>query len=156
MSRLIKLPGQLDPDLDRIELANLAAVDAAEVIGDGRYDIVKTFAALRRYEVYIASVLDTLKPAVLSSVRDRPEGHVEVGRSKIIIQQSRRLDFTQDTRWNSLNAEAQSSLERRKAHEKVLRSLTGETVQQVNQDTGEIVTLVGPKVELRETLVFRL
>ncbi len=151
----LKLPGALDPQLSKTELAELAQVDAAALLADESADVLTSYAALRRYDIYSSAVIDALREAVEEKLRGEPKGSVEVGANKVVLQQSRRFDFSGDNYWSELNSQNLRLADARRSHETLLKRIAGETVERVDPETGEVMVLVGPAVEVRETLVFK-
>lgn len=58
---LIKPIGTLDRNLPKTELVRLAADHAQQIIDSGQYDLLKTYVEMKRYELYIKTIIARLK-----------------------------------------------------------------------------------------------
>lgn len=58
---LIKPIGSLDRNLSKTGLVRLAADHARQIIDSGNFDLLKTYVEMKRYEVYIKTIIAHLK-----------------------------------------------------------------------------------------------
>lgn len=58
---LIKPIGTLEKSLSKTGLVRLAADHAKQIIDSGHYDLLKTYVEMKRYEVYIKTIIAQLK-----------------------------------------------------------------------------------------------
>ncbi len=58
---LIKPIGTLEKSLSKTGLVRLAADHAKQIIDSGQYDLLKTYVEMKRYEVYIKTIIAQLK-----------------------------------------------------------------------------------------------
>lgn len=58
---LIKPIGTLDRKLPKAGVVRLAADHAQQIIDSGQYDLLKTYVEMKRYEVYIKTIIARLK-----------------------------------------------------------------------------------------------
>jgi hypothetical protein len=58
---LIKPIGTLDRAMPKTGLVRLAADHAQQIIDSGQYDLLKTYVEMKRYELYIKTIINRLK-----------------------------------------------------------------------------------------------
>lgn len=58
---LIKPIGTLDRNMPKTGLIRLAADHAQQIIDSGQYDLLKTYVEMKRYELYIKTIIARLK-----------------------------------------------------------------------------------------------
>jgi hypothetical protein len=58
---LIKPIGTLDRAMPKAGLVRLAADHAQQIIDSGQYDLLKTYVEMKRYELYIKTIINRLK-----------------------------------------------------------------------------------------------
>ncbi|MEZ0612499.1 hypothetical protein ACAW74_28585 [Fibrella sp. WM1] len=58
---LIKPIGTLDRNMPKTGLVRLAADHAQQIIDSGQYDLLKTYVEMKRYELYIKTIIARLK-----------------------------------------------------------------------------------------------
>lgn len=58
---LIKPIGSLDRSMSKTGIVRLAADHAGQIIDSGNYDLLKTYVEMKRYEVYIKTIIAQLK-----------------------------------------------------------------------------------------------
>ena len=58
---LIKPIGTLDRSISKTGIVRLAADHAQQIIDSGNYDLLKTYVEMKRYEVYIKTIIAQLK-----------------------------------------------------------------------------------------------
>ena len=58
---LIKPIGTLDRSISKTGIVHLAAAHAQQIIDSGSYDLLKTYVEMKRYEVYIKTIIAQLK-----------------------------------------------------------------------------------------------
>ncbi len=156
MAKIIKQVGTLDQDLTKAELAELAEVDATRVLDNPAYDIVQVYTALKRYELYLKGLLETLKPAALDAVRSNYNGRTTLGSATVSVTETRRFDYGSDATWQHLTNEIKALQNKRKERQQALKKLAENQVDQVDLETGEVHAASGPKVEVTERLYVSL
>ncbi len=154
---IIKPIGSIDRTFDRSQIVALAEADAQAVIDSGKYDMLKVYTELKRYELYLKTVMGKSKEAALDQAIELGEKHLEVDNARITVSQRKVYDFSQDAKWQSLKGDIDYLAEMRKEREALLKELTpGETRKIVDEATGEVEEVTAPPAETKFGLVVRL
>ncbi|MCU0393233.1 MAG: hypothetical protein MUE81_19140, partial [Thermoflexibacter sp.] len=61
MANLILKLGDLDRKIDKHEIVNIANENGQSVIDSKKYDLLKVYIELKRYEVYLKTLIDKIK-----------------------------------------------------------------------------------------------
>jgi hypothetical protein len=157
MSKIIKKLGELPAGLDKVGIASLATEDARLILA-GQFDLVRTFIELRRYEVYLSTLIGQLQAAATVAIADRPDRKLKYADGTVSVTPRYKWDYSSDNRWVTLNtqittlkSDLKSLTDQRKALEKLLKlSVDGEVV---DPETGEIIE---QKVTRREVASYSL
>lgn len=65
MGKLVKQIGRIDRHLHKKDIVNLAANNAQAIVECGKYDLLKVFIELKRYETYLKGLIYKLKKPAL-------------------------------------------------------------------------------------------
>ena len=154
---IIKTLGAIERSLNKEQIVGLAEANAQEVIESGKYDILKVFAELKRYELYLKTVIEKTKEAALDMALEQGEKTLEVDNAKITIYKRTVYDFSSDAKWQSLKGDLDYLSEIRKQREALLKELTpGEVREIVDEHTGEVEEVAAPLSEMKFGLIVRL
>lgn len=154
---IIKPLGAIERTLHRDDIVSLAEANAQEVIDSGHYDMLKVYSELKRYELYLKTVIEKTKEAALEKAVETGEKVIEVDNARITISKRTVYDFSHDSRWQSIKGEIDYLKEARKQRENLLKEIApGETRQIVDEATGEVEELTAPPAETKLGLVVRL
>jgi hypothetical protein len=146
----IKSLGKIEKTLTKSGIIAVAKSDANEVIESDHYDLLKVYIELKRYEQYLETVIETIKPLALSQASLLEEK--TYSNAKVSIQNRLTYDFSNDRKWLSLKESAQGLQNRLKDHESILKCLT-EPTEIVDEETGEFIQVEPPLVEHKQILV---
>ncbi|HFA47814.1 MAG TPA: hypothetical protein ENJ95_02205 [Bacteroidetes bacterium] len=154
---IIKPIGAIGRSLDKSQIIALATADAEEVIVSGKFDMLKVYTELKRYELYLKTLIDKTKEVALEKAIEQDEKTIELDNARITIYRRRVYDFSSDDKWNSLKGDLDYLQEMRKGREALLKELApGETREIVDEKTGEIETITAPPVETKLGLIVKL
>ena len=62
---IIKSIGTIERTLHKNEIIELAEANAQEVIDSGKFDMLKVYAELKRYELYLKTIIEKTKEMAL-------------------------------------------------------------------------------------------
>lgn len=154
---IIKAIGTIDRSFHKSEIVELAEADAQAVIDSDRYDMLKVYTELKRYEMYLKTVIDKTKEVALEKAVELGEKNLEVDNARITITKRTVYDFSQDAKWQSLKGDLDYLSEMRKEREALLKDLApGETREIVDEATGEVEEVTAPPAETKFGLIVRL
>lgn len=154
---IIKPLGAIERSLNKDRVVALAEANAQEVIDSGKYDMLKVFTELKRYELYLKTVIEKIKDAALDMALEQGEKSLEVDNAKITIYKRTVYDFSNDQKWNSLKGDLDYLTDLRKQREALLKELEpGEVREVVDENTGEVEEVVAPIAETKLGLIVKL
>ncbi len=157
MSSTIKNIGDLDTTLSKEEIEKLGKAHAAVVIESDQFDVIKTYSALKRYELYLKTMIDELKSETVKKITESGQKDFEFGTSKVTITKRRKFDFSNDAYWNELAKQDKTVSDQKKSHEAILKKMKeGEIKEIVNETTGEVQMVHGPSVVISENLMVKI
>ncbi len=136
MGKLIRPLGGLERHLGKSEILELARRNAAEVVRSGKYDLMRVYVELKRYELYLKEVIENLKGPTLASLPEDKTVDLESARLRVFTR--RKYDFSVDPTWNSLDRQIKELTEQKKQREKELKA-TGKVPLEVDAETGEVL-----------------
>lgn len=147
MSKIIKHIGELDSNMDKAALEDLAQQHASEIIANPKYDLMKVYIELRRYETYLKTLTEAVKQETLHRAKQEGRTDFEYGKAKMIFTTRRKYDYSTDRYWASIQEEMDNFKVMRKEREQLLKNIEGEFSEIVNEETGEIQKVYAPTVE---------
>lgn len=154
---IIKPLGAIERSLGKNEIVAMAEANAQEVIDSGQYDLLKMYTELKRYELYLKTVIDKTKDSALDIAIEKGEKTLEIDQAKVTIATRTTYDFSRDTKWSSIKGDIDYLTEIRKQREALLKELApGETRQLVDETTGEVEEITAPPAETKFGLIVRL
>lgn len=156
MSKIVKSIGEIDRKFTKTDLVELAKQHATEIIGNEKYDLLKVYIELKRYEVYLNTLIKEVKEETTQKAKAETEQSFEYANAKVAYSQYRKFDYSADATWNQLDQEVQEVKQLKKEREELLKSVVGESKEFVNEETGEIETLLAPLIEYVETVRVKL
>ena len=154
---IIKPIGSLDKSLDKSQITGLATEHAQAVIDSGRFDMLKVYTELKRYELYLKTVIENTKEAALAKALEAGEKSIEMDNARVTISKRTVFHFENDPKWQTLNDEISFFKDRKKERETLLKNLApGEIHQIVDEATGEVEEVTAPPVETVLGLIVNL
>ena len=154
---IIKPLGAIERTLSKEQIVSLAEANAQEVIESGKYDMLKVFTELKRYEMYLKTVIEKTKEVALDMALEQGEKSLEVDNARITIYKRTVYDFSNDKKWQSLKGDLDYLTDMRKQREALLKELEpGEVREIVDERTGEVEEIVAPTAETKLGLIVKL
>lgn len=156
MSKIIQPLGSLDQQLDREQLAELASEHAGQILEAGHYDLLKVYAELKRYELYLSTIMDGLRDAALEQAMEQAAKEFQYGHARVLVTKRARYKYEADAVWQRFNAGLDEYKQQRKEREQWLRTLPPEGMETVDEETGEAYIALPPEKEEALGLMVRL
>lgn len=152
----IKPIGSLERDLGKEALLALAETDAQEVITSDRYDLLKVYVEMKRYDLYFQTLMGRIRDAALIKAQETGLKSFNYADAKVTNIQRNVFKFDADPTWQKLHKAVEEVKARLKEHEEILKNLEGDHEQFVDEETGELIALVAPTCEVVETIMVKL
>jgi hypothetical protein len=138
MGKLVRQIGSIERHLHKNAIVDLAKENAQAILVSGKYDLLKVFVELKRYETYLKGLIQCLKQPVLDKATEKKKKSFEYDEAKVHISIRTRWDFTVDGKWVELDQKIQQlTLEKKEREKYLINSSKVRTV--VDKETGEIV-----------------
>jgi hypothetical protein len=154
---IIKSLGSLERILDKSGIIALGESDAQQVIGDEKFDLLKVYVEMKRYELYFKTVLEHLKDGALKKALSLGEKNIRLENANVTISERRVIDFDSDAKWQSIHGDIEYLKRLQKDRELLLKTLApGETRQIVDPETGEMEELTAPPQKVVTGLLVKL
>ncbi|MFK7933241.1 MAG: hypothetical protein AB8G22_07010 [Saprospiraceae bacterium] len=155
MPKIIPSIADLHQSADKTALTELAQQHAQQIV-DSNYDLMTTYVALKRYEVYLKNLIAALQTPTTELIKAEGVPPKEYANAKITVTRRRKYDFSQDETWSSIQAEVEQIKAYKKEREAFLKTIESEYTETVNEETGEVVRTYAPPVEVTEGIMVRL
>ncbi|MCB0691072.1 MAG: hypothetical protein KDC16_05485 [Saprospiraceae bacterium] len=137
MGKLVRQVGNIDKNLHKKEIVELAKDNAQAVIESGKYDLLKVYVELKRYEAYLKGLIYHLKSSAMEKASEKGKKSFDYNDARINLSSRTKWDFSIDKQWSDLDLQIQNLSKERKEREKYL--LENNIVQSiVDEETGEI------------------
>lgn len=156
MSKIIKQLGQLEKNLTKTDLENLAKEQALAIMSNEKYDLLKVYVEFKRYEVYLKTLISEVKEEAQNKAREAEEESFEIGKAKVSFSQRRTFDYSTDDGWCEIDEELRRLKQLKKERESLLKTLETDEVEIINEATGEVETLHAPIATYQEVLRVKL
>ncbi len=153
---IIKPIGALERGITKDELVALGEADAQAVIDSGQYDLLKVYVEMKRYELYLKTAMDKIRDAAMVVAQETGLKSFNYAEAQVTNTQRRVYHFEQDPTWRSLHETLEYQKSRLKNHEETLKQLEGENVSYVDEETGELIELIAPTMEVVESIMVKL
>lgn len=152
MGEIIKNIGEIDRNLNKSEIEALAKANASKILDNEQYDLLKVFVEFKRYEVYLKTLMNSIKSKTIQQAKGVDKENFEFANVKISVAKHRKFDFSNDNHWKNINKEFEYLKKIQKDRENLLKSMTTESAEIVNEMTGEIEEVFAPKVTYKQVL----
>ncbi len=152
----LKILGKLPKELTKTEIENLAIQDIKSVIDNEKYDLLKVLIELKRYDVYLNKLIETIKMPALEKAKIVGEKKFEYADAKVWVTKRVVYDYSPDKIWTDLNTNLTTVKDRLKKHQELLKELDSEITEIVDEETGEIVKVMPPIKKEEDSLMIRL
>ena len=153
---IVKPIGSLDRSLGKNELITLAEADANEIFESGKYDLLKVYVEMKRYELYFTTVMDNLRDAALAQAQETGVKSFSYEDARVSNIQRSVFKFDKDPTWQKLHDAFEHLKAKIKQHEAVLKNMDSEKAEYMDPETGERIELIAPTKEVVESIMVRL
>ena len=138
MAEIVKKLGEIDRQLRKSQIINLAAENAQTVIESRKFDLLKVYIELKRYETYLKTIISIIgKQAVVRQTAAPDRQTFEYANAQVHLTTRTTRDFSSDKIWKELDDTIRDLTLKKKEREKYLIA-TGKYATVVNEETGEI------------------
>lgn len=156
MATIIKQLGELDQQYTKMGIAGLAKRHATQLVQADTYDLLAIYIELKRYETYLQSLIDSIKPPALGKAKQAGRPSFSYAGATVKVVRQRQLDYSSDEFWEQANATLEEVKRLKKERENFLKSIKGTHRDVVDSDTGEVHTVMAPTAVVEERLVICL
>jgi len=162
MADIVKKLGDIDRQLNKIEIVNLASENAQTVIDSKKYDLLKVYIELKRYETYLKTIIAKIsKHAFVKATevahKTAPAGKktFEYSNAQVNISTRTVWDFSSDKIWKELDDKIKELTQKKKDRETYLKA-NNKPITIVDMETGEITETSNIPQEINKGLTIRL
>jgi len=155
MGKIIQPLGSIDQTFSKQEIDSLAQLHGNEIIEKG-YDLLTVYVELKRYLLYLDTILKTIQPQTLSKAVDKGEKSFDYSNARVTVINRTKYNFENDHKWQELDQQLRQLKELKKQREGQLKQVIGETMEIVDKETGEVEQLVAPMKEMIQQLMIKL
>ena len=154
MGKLVRQLGSIERYLHKKDIVDLATQNAQAIIDSGKYDLLKVYVELKRYETYLRGLIQHLKRPALDKASEAGKKSFDYNEARVNISTRTKWDFSVDDKWTELNQQIQRLVKEKKDREEYLRD-NNKVRTIVDKETGEITKFELPK-EIEYGLIVRL
>ena len=172
MGTLVKKLGDIDRKLGKFEIIDLAITNAQTVIESSKYDLLKVYIELKRYEIYLKTIIKKIQDSAYRKAKQVQEKslapqqqsniNIPVKPAVFIYSDARvrmthrvKWDFLKDDEWLKLDNEIRKLTSQKKERERYLiKFAKSETL--ADPDTGEIIETGDFPKEIRHGIAISL
>lgn len=138
MGKLVRQLGSIEKNLHKKDIVDLATDNAQAIIDSEKYDLLKVYVELKRYETYLKGLIQHLKHPALNKAAKKGKKSFDYNDARVNISERTMWDFSVDNKWNELDQQIQHLTKKKKEREKYLKE--NKKVQSfVDKETGEII-----------------
>lgn len=124
MGKIVRQLGSLERNLRKKDIEALAEENARSIVDSGKYDLLRVYIELKRYETYIKSLINHLKSPTLLNALEKGEKNFTYDASTLIISKRTKIDFSVDEQWEYLNNKIENLKKEKKERENSLKTTT--------------------------------
>lgn len=162
MAEIVKKPGEIDHHLHKSEIINLATENAQTVIDSKKYDLLKVYIELKRYEAYLKTIISIFSKHAVAKATDvvretaAPDRLTfEYANAQVNLTTRTSWDFSSDKIWKELDETIKELTQQKKEREKYLIA-TNKLITLVDEETGEIIEKPEIPKKINKGLTIRL
>ena len=155
MGKLVKQLGSIERHLHKKDIVDLATNNAQAIIESGKYDLLKVFIELKRYEIYLKGLISKLKKPALDKATTTNKKAFDYNDAKINISTRTKWNFSVDNKWNELDEQIKQLTKEKKEREKYLKE-NNKVREVIDKETGEIIEKFELPKEIEYGLTVRL
>ena len=157
MSEITKPIGQIAATTSKAEIVKIGKAHAAEIINGDQYDLIKSYVDVKRYELYLKTLIDEMKAETVKKIAATESKDFEFGTSTASITKRRKFDFSNDAYWKELDVQTKEVSDQQKKLEKMMKDMTEGSVKEfTDPKTGEVKMIQAPSVQYAETLMVKI
>ncbi len=138
MGKLVRQLGTIERDLEKREILALAKENGQAVIDSGKYDLLKVYIELKRYESYLKGLIQHLKKPALEKASEKGQKSFQYDNAKLNISRRTKWDFSVDEQWSRIDEQIQQLTQEKKEREKHLKE-SNKVRRLVDEETGEVI-----------------
>jgi hypothetical protein len=153
---IIKQLGKLDKELSKKEIEEIAIEDIKAVVEQDKYDLLKVLIELKRYNVYINTLISELKEPALEKAKEIDEKKFKYENAKVWITKRVSFDYSNDKIWSQLHDNMIDVKSKLKEHQELLKQLDSETTEIIDEETGEVIEVTPPIKKEESGLMIRI
>ncbi|HAD13379.1 MAG TPA: hypothetical protein DCF33_13190 [Saprospirales bacterium] len=153
---IIKPIGALDRGIHKDQVIALGEADAQAVIDSGQYDLLKVYIEMKRYELYLKAAMDKIRETAMAVAQETGMKSFNYADAQVTNMQRRVFHFDKDPTWCRLHDAFEFQKNRLKEHEEILKHVDSENSSYIDEETGELIELVPPTMEVVESIIVKL
>ncbi len=138
MSKYIKQLGEIDRSLIKAEINSLAIQDSNETIESGKFDMLKVYIELKRYETYLNTLIKNIKSTALEIAKQEDQLSFQYNNAQVRISNRTKWDYSIDEEWNHITDQIKALNNLRKERESFLL-VSNKEGKLLDKGTGELV-----------------
>ncbi|SRR5690606_485027 len=138
MGKIVKQLGTIEKHLHKQEITELAKENAHAVIDNGKYDLLKVYVELKRYETYLKELIQCLKSPALDKATKTGQKTFNYNEAKVSISTRTKWDFSVDYKWIELDNQIKQLTQDKKDREKYLKE-NNKVRTTIDKETGLIL-----------------
>jgi len=121
MGKIVKQLGTIEKHLHKKEIVELAKENAQAVIDNGKYDLLKVYVELKRYETYLKELIQCLKSSALNKATKTGQKSFDYNEARVNISTRTKWNFSVDHKWIELDNQIKQLIQEKKDREKYLK-----------------------------------
>lgn len=121
MAKIVKQLGTIEKHLHKREIVDLAKENAQAIIDNEKYDLLKVYVELKRYETYLKELIQCLKSPALDKASKKGAKSFDYNEAKVSISTRTKWDFSVDNKWIELDNQIKQLTQAKKEREKYLK-----------------------------------
>lgn len=155
MGKIVRQLGSIERHLHKEDIVDLATDNAQAIIDSGKYDLLKVYVELKRYETYLKGLIRHLKQPALDKATEKGQKSFDYNDARVNISTRTKWDFSVDDKWTELDQQIQRLTKEKKDREKYLKK-SNKVRTVVDKATGEIIEEYELPKEIEYALTVRL
>ena len=155
MGKLVRQLGTIERHLEKREIVELAKDNGQAVIDSGKYDLLKVYIELKRYETYLKGLIQHLKKPALEKASEKGQKSFQYDNANLNISRRTKWNFSVDEKWTSIDEQIQQLTQEKKEREKHLKE-SNKVHKLVDEETGEVIENFELPKEIKFGLTVRL
>ena len=154
--QLIKRVGELNLEYSKADVVQIAEQHAHQLLDKSQYDLLYIYVELKRYETYLKTLINTVKPATLAKAKATGKQLFDYAGATVKVAKQSKYDYSSDDYWRATNETYEQLQSLKKGREQFLRSIKGTHRDVIDPETGEVQTVFAPNRIKKEMLVVSL